>query len=55
MPRKPKLQPDDPAQSKRFINMAREVGADETEKGREAFDRTFKRIAPAVKPSSTKK
>jgi hypothetical protein len=45
MPRKPKPQHDDPAESKRFIDMARELGADETEKGREAFERAFKKIA----------
>ena len=48
MPRKPKSPkpppPDDPAQLKRFIDMAREVGADETEKGREAFERAFKKV-----------
>jgi hypothetical protein len=47
MPRKPKPAPDDPAQSKRFTDMAREIGADETEKGREAFERAFKKMAPA--------
>jgi hypothetical protein len=26
--------------------MARELGADETEKGREAFERAFKKVAP---------
>jgi len=51
MPCKPKPQPDDPAQSKRFINMAREIGADETEKGREAFERAFKKVVP-IKPES---
>jgi hypothetical protein len=45
MPRKPAPKPDDPAESKRFIDMARELGADETEKGREAFERTFKKVA----------
>lgn len=50
MPRKPKSQPDDPAQSKRFVEMAREVGADETEKGREAFERAFKKVAPIRHP-----
>jgi len=45
MPRKPKPQPDDLAQSKRFIDMAREIDADETEKGREAFERAFKKVA----------
>ena len=45
MPRKQKPQPDDPAESKRFIDMARELGADEGEKGREAFERTFGKVA----------
>jgi hypothetical protein len=55
MPRKPKSKPDDPAQSKRFIDMAREIGADETAKGRKRFERAFRRMAPAAKPPSTKK
>lgn len=44
MPRKatPK---DDPTELKRFIDMARELGADETEKGREAFERAFTKVA----------
>jgi len=55
MPRKPKLPPpDDPEQSKRFIDMAREVDADESEKGREAFERAFKKIAPATKSGRKK-
>ena len=45
MARKPKPPPDDPEQSKRFIDMARELGADETEKGLEAFERVFKKFA----------
>lgn len=49
MPRKPTPKPDDPEQSKRFIEMAREVGADETERGQEAFERTLKKI---VRPES---
>lgn len=52
MPREAKPQPDDPAESKRFIDMARKLGADETEKGRETFDRAFKKVAhqkPAAK------
>jgi hypothetical protein len=49
MPRKPKAQPDDPAESKRFIDMARELGADETEKGREAFERTFHKVTSRAK------
>jgi hypothetical protein len=42
MPNKPKQ--DDPEQSKRFIEAARDVGADETEKG---ADRVFKKV---IKP-----
>jgi hypothetical protein len=34
--------PDDPAQSKRFIDAAREAEADETEEG---ADRAFKKVA----------
>lgn len=34
---------DDPAQSKRFIDAAREVEADESEEG---ADRAFKKVAP---------
>lgn len=41
MPRKPAPKPDDPAQSKRFIDAAREIGADENP---EAFDRAFKKV-----------
>jgi len=33
--------PDDPAQSKRFIDAAREAEADETEKG---ADKAFKKV-----------
>ena len=47
-----KAPPDDPAQHKRFIDMAREVEVDEREG---AFDRLFKKVAPAVeKPKSRK-
>ena len=42
MPRKPKPRPDDPAQSKRFIEAAREYGTDETG---EAFERAFDKVA----------
>jgi hypothetical protein len=42
MPRKPAPPPDDPAQSKRFIEMAREVEAAETE---EEAERAFKKVA----------
>jgi hypothetical protein len=47
MIRKPKPKPDDPAQMKRFIAMAREVEAGETAK---SFDRAFKKIVPQKKP-----
>jgi hypothetical protein len=46
MPEKPKPKPDDPAQSKRFIEAAREAEADET---REGADRAFKLVAQAKK------
>lgn len=44
MPRKPAPKPDDPQQSKRFIETAEETGADRDE---EALERAFKRIIPA--------
>jgi hypothetical protein len=49
MPRKPKPPPDDPEQFKRFIDMAREVGADESP---DALDRAFRKVVPvsATKP-----
>jgi len=46
MPRKP-TKPDDPEQSKRFIETAEEVGATDDE----ALERAFKKIVP----SKTKK
>lgn len=58
MPRKPKPQPDDPAESKRFIDMARTIEADEGSKGREAFDRAFKKVVkvlPRRRPASSGK
>lgn len=36
------LKPDDPEQSKRFIDAAREVGADETE---EDAEKAFRKVA----------
>lgn len=42
MPRNP-TKPDDPEQSKRFLDTAKEVGADQDE---EALERAFKKIAP---------
>jgi hypothetical protein len=41
MPRKPKPPPDDPEQSKRFIEAAREIGADESP---EAFEEVFRKV-----------
>ena len=46
MPRKPAPKPDDPAQSKRFIKTAEEVGADDGE----ALERAFKKIMPSKPP-----
>ena len=43
MARKLTPKPDDPAQSKRFIETAEEVGADTDD---EALERAFKKIAP---------
>jgi hypothetical protein len=47
--RKPTPKPDDPAQSKRFVDAARHAGADESE---EAADRAFKKITQSSKPKS---
>ena len=41
MGRKPNPPPDDPAQSKRFIDMAREVEADES---KDALERAFEKV-----------
>lgn len=43
---------DDPAESKRFIDMAREVGADESP---EAFDRAFGSVDWKKKPEPESK
>ena len=50
MLRKPKPRHDDPAESKRFIDMAREIGADESEKGQKAFERTFEKVIRSKTP-----
>jgi hypothetical protein len=47
MPRKP-TKPDDPEQSKRFIETAEEVGADDDE---EALERALKRIVSSQSKS----
>lgn len=49
MPRKPNPPPDNPEQSKRFIETAREI---ETDESRETFERTFKKIAKPPKAKS---
>jgi hypothetical protein len=46
MERKPKPKPDDSAQYKRFLEAAKEAGADDSE---EAADRAFKKVAPLKK------
>lgn len=51
MPRKPNPPRDDPEQSKRFIEIAREVEADGS---KEDFDRAFKKIVKSDKPKSPK-
>ena len=48
MPRKRKPPPDDPEESKRFIDMAREVGA---EKPSPDFERVFRKVAEQPKGS----
>jgi hypothetical protein len=50
MTKKP-IKPDDPDQSKRFIDAAREAQADETEAG---ADRAFKKVA-SQKPAKKDK
>ena len=51
MPRKPKPPSDDPEQSKRFIDMAREVGA---EKPSPNFERVFQKVAEKPKRRSNR-
>jgi hypothetical protein len=52
MTRKPEAKPqDDPEQSKRFIETARERGADETEEGAR---RVFKKVVTPPKPRKEK-
>jgi hypothetical protein len=47
MGRKPDPKPDDPEQSKRFIDTAKEVEADDDQ----ALERAFEKIAPPKKRS----
>jgi hypothetical protein len=49
MGRKPKPAPDDPAQSKRFIDTAHEVEADDPQ----ALERAFKKVASAKKGAAS--
>jgi hypothetical protein len=51
MPRKSKPSPDDPAQSKRFIDMAHEVGA---ETPNPDFERVFRKVAEQSKRPTPK-
>ena len=50
MGRKPEPKPDDPAQSQRFLDTAKEVRADADD---EALERAFKKIA--IKPLKERK
>lgn len=50
MPRKP-TKPDDPEQSKRFIETAEEVGADEED----TLENALKRVAPSKRVPSRQK
>ena len=50
MPRK-KMKSEDADQKKRFIEKAREVGADESA---ETFEKAFTKIVPPKKPSGGK-
>jgi hypothetical protein len=46
---KPKRKPDDPAQSQRFIDAAKDAGVDETG---DAFEKAFNKIVPEKKKPS---
>jgi hypothetical protein len=52
MAQEPKPKPDNPEQSKRFIDAAREAGADES---KEAADRAFKNAVRKPTTQSPKK
>lgn len=51
MPRKPTPPPDDPEQFKRFIDMAREVGAEYPSPD---FERVFRKVAEQSKEKPPK-
>lgn len=48
---KPIPAPDDPEQSKRFLEMAKELEADTSPEG---FDRVFRKVAAAERQPTTK-
>lgn len=50
MPRKPKPQPDNPEQSKRFIDAAKKAGVDQSG---ETFNQAFRRVT-GPKPDAAK-
>jgi hypothetical protein len=50
MIRKPERKPDDPEQSQRFKDAAKELEAEDSK----ALDRAFKKIAAEKKPASKK-
>jgi hypothetical protein len=52
MPRKPKPRPDDPEQSKRFTDIAREVGAEQPSPD---FERVFRKVAEQRKARPSKR
>jgi len=52
MTRKPKAPHDDPEESKRFIEAAREIEADERP---EAFDKVFKKVVPSQRAAKDKR
>jgi hypothetical protein len=52
MARKPAPKPDDPAQVKRFIKMAREIGVDETDG---AFEKALKKVVAPKPPKLSRR
>jgi hypothetical protein len=50
--KRPPLKPDDPAQSRRFVETAREIDADESG---EAFRRAFEKIVPPKRKTRTRR
>jgi len=52
--RKPDPPQDDPEQSRRFIDMAREVGADDDATGADVFDGVVRKLGATPKESRPK-